>query len=208
MALLGKNLIISIGGTPIAAAKSCDIDVDCDTIEVSSVTSGAWRNYIAGRKGWSVSCGYLVTPQKFHYPLNVGTSVTLSARIVASGETRTFTGQYGGTVNLNRVTNPEGIYYHVTGHFFCARLGTTYYRYWSYTSSTAEEWFTNPNSNDLYVDDSTDKEYIWDGSALVELKALSGSAIVTRAKVTANVGNLVQGSFQFQGTGALSETNV
>jgi len=33
---------------------------------------------------------------------------------------------------------------------------------------------------------------------------VSGTAILTQCKITATRGNLVQGSFQFQGTGALS----
>lgn len=37
---------------------------------------------------------------------------------------------------------------------------------------------------------------------------LTGEAIVTSANVTASVGNLVQGNFQFKGTGALERSRV
>ena len=37
---------------------------------------------------------------------------------------------------------------------------------------------------------------------------LTGEAIVTSANVTASVGNLVQGNFQFKGTGALERPHV
>lgn len=56
----GKDLIISAEGTALYGAKSCDINVDCETVEVASPTSAQWRDFIAGRKSWSVSCGYLV----------------------------------------------------------------------------------------------------------------------------------------------------
>lgn len=56
----GRNLIVSIDGRAIAAARSCDVVVSSDTIETSSPTSGLWRDYIAGHKGWSVAVGCLL----------------------------------------------------------------------------------------------------------------------------------------------------
>ena len=62
----GRNLIVrwkrdgeSIA-TAIAGARSCEVNVQTDTIEVSSPTQGQWRDYIAGRKSWTVTCGQLV----------------------------------------------------------------------------------------------------------------------------------------------------
>ena len=65
MAFLGKNLQIlkpvSGGYSPIiAAARSCEINIDGDQLEVSSPNDGAWQHFIAGRKGWSISVGYLL----------------------------------------------------------------------------------------------------------------------------------------------------
>jgi uncharacterized protein YaiE (UPF0345 family) len=51
MIILGNNIIIYENGVAIAAAKSCEIQVECDTLEVSSPDSSDWRDYIAGRKG-------------------------------------------------------------------------------------------------------------------------------------------------------------
>ena len=56
----GRNLIIKLGGTAIAAAKTCSVKVDAQTIEVSSPTDGQWEHCIAGRKSWLVSVGTLV----------------------------------------------------------------------------------------------------------------------------------------------------
>ena len=60
MILHGKNLIISANGSVIAGAKSCDIEVDCDTIPTSSPTDGQWEHRIVGRKSWKVSTSHLV----------------------------------------------------------------------------------------------------------------------------------------------------
>lgn len=56
----GNNLLIGTNGASLYGAKSCDINVNCDSIEYSSPSSGKWRSFIAGRKSWSVTCNYLV----------------------------------------------------------------------------------------------------------------------------------------------------
>ena len=56
----GRNLIITANGKVIAGAKSCDISVKADTIEVSSASDGAWEHSIVGRKSWQVSTNHLV----------------------------------------------------------------------------------------------------------------------------------------------------
>lgn len=58
----GRDLEITTanGGVLVALAKSCEINVDCDEIEVSSSTSGKWKDFIAGRNEWSISVGYLL----------------------------------------------------------------------------------------------------------------------------------------------------
>ena len=58
--LQGRNLIIAINGSTIAAAKSCSVDVQADTIKVSSPTDGAWEHIIAGRKSWQVQTSHLM----------------------------------------------------------------------------------------------------------------------------------------------------
>ena len=60
MAILGKNLILSLNGTAIAAAKACSISRKCETIETASATSGRDKTYIPGRREWSVSCSGLI----------------------------------------------------------------------------------------------------------------------------------------------------
>ena len=45
----------------VAGARSCEVSVDGDQIETSSPNDGAWHHFIAGRKGWSISVGYLMS---------------------------------------------------------------------------------------------------------------------------------------------------
>lgn len=56
----GSDLIVTIDGSPIAAAKSCDIDVECDLIETASPSTGKFRTYIPARKGWKIDTNHFV----------------------------------------------------------------------------------------------------------------------------------------------------
>ena len=137
MVIKGKDVLIfkvvTVNGTEqnqnIAAAKSCDISVDSDSIEVSGPTSGQWREYIAGRKTWTVMLNYLLKNDTDHF-LEVGNIIKI--RVSVRGDS--------------------------SGN------GTITPRY-----------------------------------------SLSGMALCRTCKATATYGNLVQGSFVFQGTGALTE---
>lgn len=88
----GRNLIIMVGGTAIAGAKSCEINVDGEQIETASASTGTWRTFLAGRKEWSVSCGFLIpasgTPLKSEAAM-VNTTVTLTVQSGLSGDTLT-----------------------------------------------------------------------------------------------------------------------
>lgn len=80
--LLGKNLQIlsgASGSSPIVAmAKSCDVHIDGDLIEKASPSSGSWKQYLAGRKGWSITVNYLVTAGGFKANAQmVNTTVTI-----------------------------------------------------------------------------------------------------------------------------------
>lgn len=123
MALLGNNILIYRSGTAIAGTISNEIQSEADLIEISSPTSGQWKEYIKGRKSWSINVSYLVLAYNgVRELLNVGTTYTLK--------------------------------------------------------------FRGRNQSD-----ST---------------GVTGTAILKTCKITATKGNLVQGSFQFVGTGALS----
>lgn len=49
-----------MNGQAIAGTKSDEIQVDCETIEIASATDQGWTHYLAGRKSWSLTVGWLV----------------------------------------------------------------------------------------------------------------------------------------------------
>ena len=123
MAILGNNILIYRNGTAIAGTVSNEIQSGAELIEISSPTSGQWKEYIAGRKNWSINVSYLVLAYNgVRDLLNVGTTYTLK--------------------------------------------------------------FRGRNSSDA--------------------TGVQGTAILKSCKITATKGNIVQGSFQFTGTGNLS----
>lgn len=96
MALLGRMILLSLDGTPIAASKSCEITTSCDTIEKSSPTQGSWREFLAGRKEWNISCTWLLSSSYYTKVnlLKVGTTYT-----VKLGETSSSSSAYYVTGN-------------------------------------------------------------------------------------------------------------
>lgn len=76
----GRQLIVKQNGTAIAVQKSCDIDVRCAGIPVSSPMQGQWENNIAGRKSWSMTCNTLVTSIASNVDM-VGQTVTISCGV-------------------------------------------------------------------------------------------------------------------------------
>ena len=87
MILHGKDLLIldSSNNAIVAMSKSCDVDINCETIEVSSSTNGVSKTYIPGRTDWSVSVSYIVTAGEVATDLlRVGDTVTLQIKEVNS----------------------------------------------------------------------------------------------------------------------------
>lgn len=77
----GNYIIISQGSTAIAGTKSQEITTGCDTIEISSPSSGAWKQFVAGRKEWSVTVKFLlVTAGEIDRCLSVGNIYTLTIK--------------------------------------------------------------------------------------------------------------------------------
>lgn len=66
--------------TLIAGSRSLTIDTDCEVLEVNSANSGEFRDYVAGRKDWSFSVGYLVLTFKSDM-LKVGTTYIVKFKL-------------------------------------------------------------------------------------------------------------------------------
>ena len=79
----GRNLIVALGGVAIAGAKSCDIETNCDMLEVSSPSSGEYRTYRPGRKVWRVTVNRIIPTDSTAVlsVKNIGTSYTLKAYV-------------------------------------------------------------------------------------------------------------------------------
>ena len=77
----GNNILILKDGTAIAGTRSHSIQADGETIEISSPNSAQWKEFIAGRKEWSVTVNYLVVAAgNVRDVLQVGGSYTLLIR--------------------------------------------------------------------------------------------------------------------------------
>lgn len=77
----GNDIFVTLNGTIIAGTKSNEIQTECDIIEITNPNSGEWRQFMTGRKEWSVQTTYLITAvTNIRQLLNIGTSYTLVFR--------------------------------------------------------------------------------------------------------------------------------
>lgn len=85
--MTGKDLIVilSQNGTALAstAIRSQEIQASAETIEKASATQQDWKEYVAGRKAWSLSVSYLVlTASKVADLLMVGQTFDVTVKDV------------------------------------------------------------------------------------------------------------------------------
>lgn len=198
MFIKGKNVILKMGGTAIAAAKSCDVNIQADLIKVSSPTDGAWEHSIAGRKSWSASCSHLVT-QISDSAAMVGTVVTLTFQPVSD------------VVFSSTVANPTITSGTAPSSGYMVFDTTRKEFLWVYSPAPGVTlYFQDFDGKPVlivgayYYKRSEAKCYQWSGTAMNEVQALTGSAIVKQWKGTFSQSNLAQGSYSFEGTGALN----
>ena len=199
MILQGRNLIIKADGTAIAAARSCDITITTDEIETSSPSDGQWRHSILGRKSWKVNTSHLV-PSMVKQAELAGTTVALSVELDGVG--LPFNGFVDGVTieTIGTTSTSNEIYWDKATKQFVAAIGSVFNK--KYYSS----WM---NGDDyIFLDDYdhftyNDLSYVWvDGELSAE--KLTGNAHVLTWKTAATIGNLMQGSFEFKGTGPLT----
>lgn len=74
----GRNLILAIGGTPLAGSKSCSVDCQQSFIPTASPTSGRWTECYPERLSWKITSeGLLSTPENYNTLLNAWRNGTL-----------------------------------------------------------------------------------------------------------------------------------
>ena len=85
---LGKDLVLAINGTPLAAAKSCDLDINLSFFPISQPTSGKWDHSLPKRISWNVSADALIgTMDAYNSLLNAQLNQTLiTIRIYNAGD--------------------------------------------------------------------------------------------------------------------------
>ena len=208
MILHGRNLIIKVGGVAIAAAKSCDISVKAKEIPVSAPSGGQWEHSVIGRKSWTVSTNQLVKGLVSNFSM-VGTTVSLEVSINGDiDEGKAFDGfvdnepiqqqSYSGT--------PNAIYWDKTRKKFLAMVQESpfvlpkYYINWSDGDA-----YISPSSGDMFTYDSQNYVYL---NGDLHTEKLRGNANVVTWRVAGTVGNLAQGSFQFNGNGELAPASL
>ena len=207
MIIHGRNLIIKAGGVAIAAAKSCDINVQCEEIETASPSTGEWRTAITGRKSWSISTNQLVTG--IVRPIQmVGTSVSLDMGIEGSLGL-----PFAGFVD-NVEVSEEGAYDSIvwdkTRKKFLFKYTSHYTGEVHYHLTTSGPYdmsgYTSPSDGSMFhTPDNTVYTYYNEN---LHVEKLTGNANVVTWRVTGTVGNLAQGSFQFNGNGALTPASL
>lgn len=94
--MTGKDIIVvlSLNNSVLASTfvRSQDIQTDADMIERASATQQAWREYIAGRKGWTLTVNYLLlTAAKVTDLLYAGQTFDITVKNV--GDTHSVTGK-------------------------------------------------------------------------------------------------------------------
>ena len=97
-ATLGDNIILLVNGSEedqyvFAATRAHIITTECETIEVCSPSQGKWREYIAGRKKWSLNVGWLVLANDdVRKVLLAGSAVTIKIKGRGSADISGLTG--------------------------------------------------------------------------------------------------------------------
>jgi len=57
----GSSLLVYVGATPLAFAKSCDLSISADAIDTSNKMSGNFKSSLAGVISWTIASDFLYT---------------------------------------------------------------------------------------------------------------------------------------------------
>lgn len=77
----GENLIVAIGGTPLAASKSCNVSKAQSFLEVAAPTAGRWEAFVPQKLGWGITSDCLLATMDAYKTLDAawkaGTALTI-----------------------------------------------------------------------------------------------------------------------------------
>lgn len=222
MILQGRDLIIKLGNTAIAAAKSCRIKISADLLPVSSPTTGQWKCFTTGQKEWSVDVSGLVMVDKSTLPTSlpshlqtikgwVGESFTLKVNINPSQSlipSLPFDGM-GTSVSTQSQSYsgwPDQIIFDEDNDRFIGEvmgigIVPRYYTHW-----TGSEAYSNPVTGSFFMCNGALYKYNGETlQAIGDITAFSGTAICKDADIAGALGNLTTYAAQFLGSGPLSD---
>lgn len=91
MAINGNNILIYVGGSLVAGTRSNEIQVNREVMEIASPSSGDFREYLSGRKDWSLNISWLV-PNAANLQQLLLSAGTVTVRIIGRGESLGLTG--------------------------------------------------------------------------------------------------------------------
>ena len=108
----GNNLMLFVGSTPIAFAKTCDLSISSASIDTTNKMSGNWKASLAGQNSYTISSDFLYTTvvgdTSFDALLisqSAGTSITFTIGIAdATTFALTGTGMYSGTAHITALS--------------------------------------------------------------------------------------------------------
>ena len=94
MAKNGNDILVYMNGLPVAGARSAEVRVDGELVEVAAATQGDWREFMAGRKEWDVQVSHLVLANAdIQKLITVNQKVTLLIKGRNDANTAGLTGQ-------------------------------------------------------------------------------------------------------------------
>lgn len=142
--LHGEDLMISIDGVTLLAAKTCDIKIKVATQKKSSPTSGEWEEVVPGKKVWSVATNHLIyagtqptLSNTNTFYLNAFNNATEGWRVL---------GECGQNIIDERGSVNEGIYVMMINKQTGAQQGNVEYfstARWNYLPGYLTEYFTS-----------------------------------------------------------------
>ena len=196
MKVLGRDLILSINNTNLACAKSCDLSLNTDFIEVCAPDGGEWEDYIPSTNSWGCSASALSTTMEYFDQLEQiwhdRTMITLRMYDTKMGcfykgnayiKKLTVVGNDKGLVTMSVTFQPKGELLKATKEYINQAFWQAYfYRnrqlFFSLTGRDYAYLQTNDDNNKMVFYNEvtfTKKARVYISNAIVVVKAREGA---------------------------------
>lgn len=85
MIIHGRDIVFSLDGEARLASKSCTIEVKEESVNVTSVSAGKWKESIGGMRSWSLSSSHLLVSSYFSPTLYINAKGSKTGRFGWAG---------------------------------------------------------------------------------------------------------------------------